>query len=76
MPRKKERAPSDEPSKSKWMHVDSAHHANVYTDRLKIPGGYLYLVTKMFDQEHPEAGARPYAMVFVPLKKTPRNVKN
>lgn len=53
-------------SPSKWQHVDSARHANVYTDRLKVTGGYLYLVTKMVDPKKPSAGAMPYAMCFCP----------
>jgi hypothetical protein len=51
---------------SQWEHVDSARHANIYTDRMKVQGGYLYLVTKMSDPKYPALGARPYAMTFVP----------
>ena len=54
------------PRPSKWEHVDSARHANVYTDRLKVVGGYLYLVTKMIDPKKPGLGALPCAMTFVP----------
>ena len=51
---------------TQWENVDSAKHANVYTDRLKVQGGYLYLVTKMIDPKQPSLGATPYSMVFVP----------
>jgi len=60
MPKKVRRRPS------RWEHVDSARHANVFTDRLKVVGGYLYLVTKMIDPKKPSLGATPYAMTFVP----------
>lgn len=58
---------------SKWQHVDSAKYANVYTDRLKVQGGYLYLVTKMINPSRPSYGAMPYCMTFVP--STYREVK-
>jgi hypothetical protein len=61
MKSKRRRAPP-----RKWQHVDSARHANVYTDRLKVTGGYLYLVTKMIDPNKPSRGTMPYAMCFVP----------
>jgi hypothetical protein len=51
---------------SKWKHVDSARHANVYTDRMKVDGGYLYLVTKMINPKKPSAGASVHGLVFVP----------
>jgi hypothetical protein len=53
-------------TESGWEHVDSAKHANVYTDRLKIDGGHLYLITKMIDQKKPSLGATVHACVFVP----------
>ena len=53
-------------SASKWEYVDSAWHANVFTDRLKVVGGHIYLVTKMIDPKKPSLGATPYAMCFVP----------
>lgn len=61
---KKRKAKRSRPSQ--WEHVDTARHANVYTDRLRVQGGYLYLVTKMIDPKKPNLGATPYAMTFVP----------
>jgi hypothetical protein len=54
---------------SKWKCVDAAKHANVYVDRLAIPGGHLYLVTKMINPKKPSAGATVHGLVFVPAKK-------
>jgi hypothetical protein len=53
---------------SKWRCVDAAKHANVYTDKLAIPGGHLYLITKMVDPKKPSRGATVHACVFVPSK--------
>lgn len=53
---------------SGWKHVDSAKNANVYTDRLKVDGGYLYLITKMISPKKPSLGATVHACVFVPYK--------
>ena len=55
--------PEDE---SGWECVDAAKHAKVYTDRLKIKGGYLYLLTKLIDPKKPSKGASVHACVFVP----------
>ncbi len=54
---------------SKWECVDLAPHANVNMDRLKVPGGYLYLVTKMIDPKKPSAGATVHGLVFVPTRR-------
>lgn len=53
-------------SPSKWECVDIAKHANVYTDRLRVPGGHLYLVTKMINPKKPSMGASVHGLVFVP----------
>lgn len=51
---------------SKWECVDAAKHDNVYTDRLRVPGGHLYLVTKMINPKKPSAGASVHGLVYVP----------
>lgn len=58
-----------EESESKWQCVDAAKHANVYTDRMAVEGGHLYLITKMIDPKKPSKGATVHACIFVPSKR-------